>query len=103
MGLAGQSCSHAPQPMQRSESIMGICGEAGSSADLGIMLIAFVGQWRAQFPQATLSAFTMQRSLSQTAIPICIEDFSAIVIFCIAFVGQTSEHFTHSGRQYPRS
>ena len=32
-----------------------------------------------------------------------MDDFSALSIFRIAPAGQTSEHFVHSGRQYPRS
>lgn len=46
---------------------------------------------------------TMQFSWINTACPIWIAVLSAFVIGRIAPVGQTSEHLTHSGRQYPRS
>jgi hypothetical protein len=88
--------------MQRFVSIMGIFNES-SSAFFGILLIAAVGHLREQRSQLSLLVFTMQKCGSQTATPICVADFSALVMRLIAPVGQTSEHFTHSGRQYPRS
>ena len=54
-------------------------------------------------PQVTPSRLTMQFSWISTACPIWIAVLSAFVIGRIAPVGQTSEHLTHSGRQYPRS
>jgi hypothetical protein len=85
--------------MQRFASTIGIFSEAGLSAVCGIIVIAAVGHLRAQRSQAALSALTTHKSPVHTAVPICVADFSAVVMARSAPVGQTSEHLTHSGRQ----
>ena len=89
--------------MQRSSFTTGNFGESGFPATDGTIRMAPEGQWRAQLPHSTPSVFTMQFSAWNTAWPICTEDLSGTVMGRIAPVGHTSEHRTHSGRQYPRS
>ena len=98
-GRAGHKFSHAPQPMQRSESTTGIFGDSSLAGLEGTMVIAPEGQWRAQLPQATPSVRTTQLDLIHTAWPICIDDFSALSTGSMAPAGQTSEQRVHSGRQ----
>lgn len=98
-GRAGQRFSHAPQPMQRPTLTAGILGEAALPGTEGTIVMAPVGQWRAQLPQATPSVSTTQFVRSQTAWPICVAYLSAAVNGRIAPAGQTSPHFVHSGRQ----
>lgn len=102
-GRDGHRYSHAPQPMQRSVFMTGIRNESLSPGSMATICIAPAGQWRAQLPQCTLSVITTQFFLIHTACPICMADLSARVIRCTAPAGQTSEHFVHSGRQYPCS
>lgn len=92
-----------PHPMHFSTFIAGILIELLSEGSEGIMAMAPAGQCLAQFPQFSPSVSGIQFSFTQTACPICMEDFSATVMGRIAPAGQTSEHFTHSGRQYPLS
>ena len=103
IGRTGQRFSHAPQPMQRSLSTIGIRMDSLSLASEGIILIAPTGHLRAQLPHSTPSARGKQSSLFHTAVPIFVEDFSTRVIGVIAPAGQTCEHLVHSGRQKPRS
>ena len=98
-GRAGQRFSQAPQPMQRSSFMTGTCGESAIEGSEGTIVIAPVGQWRAQLPHATPSVRGTQFSRTQTAWPIWMADLSATVIGSIAPAGHTSEHLTHSGRQ----
>lgn len=87
--------------MHFSVSTEGMRLEFLSSGFLRIIFIAPAGQWREQFPQSTSSVLTMQFSLIHTACPVCMEDFSSLSIPVMAPAGHTSEHFVHSGRQYP--
>ena len=89
--------------MQRSVLTTGIFNDFSSSASIGTINMAPVGQWRAQFPHDTPSETGKQFFLTHTACPILVDDFSSLVIGLIALVGQTSEQRVHSGRQYPRS
>jgi hypothetical protein len=98
-GLAGQTFSHAPQPMHLLSLMVGILSEFSSEGSLRTILTACAGQCLAQFPQLTLSVFTIQRSWFTTASPIWIDDFSTLFTLQIAPVGQTSEQRVHSGRQ----
>ena len=102
-GRAGHRFSQAPQPIQRSMFMAGILGEEGVLASEATICMAPVGQWRAQLPHSTPSVRGTQLAFTHTAWPICMLDFSAKEVRWIASVGQTSAHFAHSGRQYPRS
>ena len=102
-GRAGQRFSHAPHPMQRSMLMAGMRGERLFPSSELTICIAPVGQWRAQFPQFTPSVMETQFFMINTAWPTWVEDFCSRVIGRMAPVGHTSEHFVHSGRQYPRS
>ena len=66
-GRAGHRFSHAPQPMQRSVLIAGIIGADGLSGFELIIVMAAVGQWRAQLPQALPSVIGMQFFFIHTA------------------------------------
>lgn len=85
--------------MQRSVLIAGIIGADGLSGFELIIVMAAVGQWRAQLPQALPSVIGMQFFFIHTAWPICMLDFSSTVMGLIAPVGQASLHRVHSGRQ----
>ena len=98
-GRAGQRFSQAPQPMQRSTLMAGMRGERLLPSSELTICKAPVGQWRAQLPQFTPSVIETQFFVINTAWPICVDDLSSRVIGRIAPVGQTSEHFVHSGRQ----
>lgn len=98
-GRLGQRFSQAPQPMQRASFTTGMRGESGFPGSLCTIWTAPVGQWRAQLPHSTPSVLTTQLAAIQTAWPICTDDLSSLVIGRMAPVGQTSEHFVHSGRQ----
>ena len=98
-GRAGQRFSQAPQPMQRSSSTTGMSRDEGSSGTAFTIVMAPVGQWRAQLSHCTSSRSVTQFSRIQTAWPICVADFSARVMGRMAPVGQTDEHSVHSGRQ----
>ena len=102
-GRAGQRFSQAPQPIQRSTFTIGTFNESGLAASEGTIVIAPTGQCRAQLPHATPSRNGTQFFSTHTAWPICVADSSAGVSFSIAPAGHTSEHFVHSGRQYPLS
>ena len=67
------------------------------------MIIAPEGQCLAQFPQLTPSVFTTHKERSVTALPICMELFSSMLIGRMAPAGHTEEHSVHSGLQYPFS
>ena len=109
-GLAGQRFSQAPQPMHLSVFITGmrISGLSLPSSRpprylcrprKGTICIAPVGQCRAQLPHFTPSVRGMQFSLTQTACPIRIDDFSSAETGRMAPAGQNSDHFVHSGLQ----
>lgn len=98
-GRAGQRFSQAPHPMQRSSLMAGIFGLSARSGSEDTIVMAPVGQCRAQLPHATPSVSGTQLSRTQTARPTCMADFSAGVIFRMAPAGQTSEQTTHYGRQ----
>lgn len=102
-GRAGQRFSHAPHPMHLSSFTVGILREFLSSGFLCTILMAPAGQCLAQLPQLTSSVFTTHRLRSTTACPICTDDFSSRFMAIMAPAGQTSEHFVHSGLQYPLS
>ena len=85
--------------MQRSSFTTGILGESGLSGSDATIIIAPVGQCRAQLPQSTPSVSGTQLAFTQTACPTWMADLSAGLMRRIAPAGQTSEHFTHSGRQ----
>ena len=102
-GRAGHRCSHAPQPIHRSSLTIGTFGESGLVLSDATICIAPTGQCRAQLPHSTPSVSGMQLAFTHTACPICIDDFSARLIFTIAPAGHTSEQRVHSGRQYPLS
>lgn len=102
-GRAGQTYSHAPHPMQRSVSIIGIIGTFLSPSFFFIIFIAPFGQWRSQLLHVTLSLFAMQLSEIHTAVPILMELFCSVAIGFIALLGQISAQTVHVGRQNPRS
>ena len=85
--------------MQRSSLTAGILGELSLPGSDGTIVIAPAGQWRAQLPHSTPSVSGTQFSITHTACPICIDDFSALFMGSMAPAGQTSEHAVHSGRQ----
>lgn len=89
--------------MHFSVLMTGISGEPGSEASEGTIMMAPEGQWRAQLPHLTPSVRGTQFSLTHTAWPILVDDFSSAETGRIAPAGHTSAHLVHSGRQYPLS
>ena len=53
--------------MQRSVLTTGIFGESAISESDGVIVIAPLGQWRAQLPHSTLSVMQMQFCFIHTA------------------------------------
>ena len=98
-GRAGQRFSQAPQPMQRSVFTAGIMGADGFLGLELTMVMAAVGQCRAQLPQALPSVIGMQFFFIHTAWPICILDLSSTLMGLIAPAGHASLQRVHSGRQ----
>lgn len=95
-GRAGHRFSHAPQPMHRATSTVGIFSDFGSFGSLATICMAPVGHWRKQLSHCIPSALTMHREAVQTARPICVEAFSSEEIGSIAPAGHTLDHSTHS-------
>ena len=85
--------------MQRSSFTTGILSDSSSLASIGTIIMAPVGQWRAQFPQLTPSLTGRQFFFIHTARPILVDDFSSRVMGFMASVGHTSAQRVHSGRQ----
>jgi hypothetical protein len=98
-GLAGQTYSQAPQPMQRSVSTTGRLRVPSGPA----RLMAPGGQAFAQAVQETSSVVTMQISGWTMALPTWVALLRSTVMGLMAPAGQTEEQMTQLTRQYPRS
>lgn len=88
-GLAGQTFSHAPQPIHLFSFTVGILSQLSLSGSFLTILMALAGQCLEQLPQCTPSVFTIQLSRLMTAIPIWIDDFSTLFTGLIAPAGHT--------------
>ena len=102
-GRAGHTYSHAPQPKQRSASIMGMRGAFPSASFFLIIFIAPLGQCLSQLLHVTPSLLAMQLSAIHTAVPIFVALFSSGTMGFIAPLGHTSAQAVQAVRQKPRS